>query len=84
MRETWAALVSRSSYGNCKQTQWGLASEGKEEGAGSRPTKVLGAVCSPRDRPGARLHRAWVGKKRPSKLDVPAGLTGQGGMGVVS
>lgn len=60
----------------------GLASEGKEE-QGLGQGKVLGAVYSHWSRSGARL-RAWVGKNRPSKLDVPAGLTRQGEMGVVS
>lgn len=42
------------------------------------------AEYSRRGRPGARHSRAQVGKERPSKLNVPAELTGQWEMGVVS
>lgn len=59
-----------------------MASEGKEE-QGLGQGKVLGAISSHWGRPGARL-RTWIGKNRPSELDVPAELTGEGGMGVVS
>lgn len=43
MRETWAALVSRSSYGNCKQTHGVWLGRGRG-GGGSRPGKVLGVL----------------------------------------
>lgn len=45
-----------------KHMGFGLRGQGE---AGSRPRKVLGAVYSCWGRPGARLSRTWVEKKRP-------------------